>query len=113
MNREKQYLLDMLNSAKLAMSYVADRTEELFYQDVMYQDALIRRIEIIGEAARRISSVTQAEMQEIPWQEIIGMRNILIHEYDDVSLRVVWQTVNNQLPSLILILEKAIAERTE
>jgi uncharacterized protein with HEPN domain len=108
MNRENQYLLDMLNAAKIAMSHIADKTEESFYQDILCQDAVVRRIEIIGEAARRISPETQAKMTEIPWKEIIGMRNILIHEYDDVSIRVVWQTVNQQLPNLALMLESLI-----
>ena len=58
-------LVDMLNAAKIAMSHVVNKTEELFYQDVLCQDAVVRRIEIIGEAARRISPDTQAKMTEI------------------------------------------------
>ena len=55
-------LVDMLNAAKIAMNHVANKTEELFYQDVLCQDAVVRRIEIIGEAVRRISPDTQAKM---------------------------------------------------
>jgi uncharacterized protein with HEPN domain len=109
MNRERQYLLDMLNSARLAMQYTADKSESAFNDDVFFQDAVIRRIEIIGEAARRISPTTQAELTDVPWKEIIGMRNILTHQYDGVSLKVVWQTVKTQFPQLIPILERAIA----
>ena len=58
-------LVDMLNAAKIAMNHVANKTEELFYQDVLCQDAVVRRIEIIGEASRRISPDTQAKMTEI------------------------------------------------
>ena len=65
------------------------------------QDAVIRRFEVIGEAARRISDEGQSAYAGLPWMEMIGMRNIMIHEYDNVDLHVVWNTVKNSLPGLI------------
>jgi uncharacterized protein with HEPN domain len=112
MNRETQYLFDMLNAAQLALEYLQDQDEEAFYSNPMLQDAVVRRFEIIGEAAKRISSATQSTIVDIPWKDVIGMRNILIHDYDDISLRVVWQTAQEQLPVLIPILEREIAKRT-
>ena len=67
-----------------------------------------RRLEIIGEAARRISKETQAAYSDLPWSDMVGMRNIMIHEYDDVDLVIVWETVNNDLPPLIDALEKIL-----
>ncbi|MBX3009877.1 MAG: DUF86 domain-containing protein [Caldilineaceae bacterium] len=92
MDRDRGYLLDMLASAKLAVLYV-DITETDFLQNIQMQDAVIRRIEILGEAARRISSEMKTSFPTVPWHEIIGMRNLLIHEYDGVDLQLVWQTV--------------------
>ena len=69
---------------------------------------MIRRIEIIGEAARRVSAETQAEYPNIPWREMTSMRNLVIHKYDIVDLGQVWDTVGESLPSLIEELSKII-----
>jgi len=103
----------MLNAARLALEYLGDYDEEIFYSSSMLQDAVIRRFEIIGEAANRISQTTQSSILDIPWKDIIGMRNILIHDYDDISLKVVWRTAKEKLPVLIPILEREIAKRTK
>ena len=75
-------------------------------RDIQCQDAVIRRLEIIGEAARRISDETRADYPNIPWREIIGMRNIVIHEYDDIDLDTVFKTAKKDLPSLIVSIEQ-------
>lgn len=89
MQRDLQYLLDMLESAKLATRYVAEKSKTEFSLDVQLQDAVIRRLAIIGEAARRVSDSTRQNLAAIPWGEISGMRNHLIHEYDDLDLEIV------------------------
>lgn len=101
MPRDLAYLLDILEAAKLAAHYVSATTKEEFLLDTRCQDAVIRRLEIIGEAARRISDETRAMLPGLPWSAMINMRNIMIHEYDDVDLTVVWDTVQNHLPPLI------------
>lgn len=108
MQRDKEYMLDILEAAKLAIDYIGDKTREEFFGDLQCQDAVIRRLEIIGEAARRISEETRAAHPDLPWSDMVGMRNLMIHEYDDVDLVVVWETVNNDLPPLIDALEKAL-----
>ena len=110
-HRELNYLLDMLNAAKLAQDFVAGVDWEAFELDLMRQAAVTRQIEIIGEAARRTSSDTQADFSDIPWSKIIGMRNRLIHEYDDLDLETIWNTTQLALPELIAALEKIIASR--
>ncbi len=108
MQRDKEYLLDILEAAKLALEYVGDKTREEFFGDLQCQDAVIRRLEIIGEASRRISEETRAAFPDLPWSDMVGMRNVIIHEYDDVDLVIVWETVHNDLPPLIDALEKIL-----
>jgi uncharacterized protein with HEPN domain len=108
MRRDPQYLLDILEAAKKACSYVAGITKEVFLKDTLCQDAVIRRLEIIGEAARRLSPEARQTLPGLAWNAMIGMRNVLVHEYDDVDLHVVWETVQKDLPSLIAILEPLV-----
>lgn len=106
--RELNYLQDMLNAAKLAQDFVSGVNWEAFELDLMRQAAVTRQFEIIGEAARRISPETQATIPNIPWSKIIGMRNRLIHEYDDLDLEVIWDTIQIALPELIVTLESLV-----
>jgi uncharacterized protein with HEPN domain len=104
MSRDTQALLDMRESAQLAVRYLAEKSIDDFLEDVQLQDSVIRRLELIGEAARRVSESTRQTLAEISWNEINGMRNRLIHQYDDIDLNIVWETVQNLLP-LIQVLE--------
>jgi len=109
MQRDKGHLFDILESARLALSYIEHKSLETFLQDTQCQDAVIRRLEIIGEASRRLSDETRQTLPEIPWREIIGMRNMLIHDYDDIDMKIVWDTVNDHLDPLIKILDKVVS----
>ena len=86
MRRDDTYLLDILESTKIALSYVAEKSLDEFYADMQCQDAVVRRIEIIGEAARRVSEITRSQNPQIPWREMTSMRNLVIHEYDVVDI---------------------------
>lgn len=108
MPRDDAYLLDILDSARAAISYVKDRTQDEFRQDRLCQDAVMRRLEIIGEAASRISPETKQKLSKIPWRAMKGTRNVAIHEYDAISYDVIWDIVQNDLPMLVSILEKII-----
>lgn len=108
MQRDREYLLDILEAAKLAIDYIGDKTREEFFGDLQCQDAVIRRLEIIGEAARRISEETRAAYPDLPWSDMVSMRNIMIHEYDDIDLAIVWETVHNDLLPLINALGKIL-----
>jgi len=74
------------------------------------RNAVIRRLEIIGEAARRISDETKSAYQNLPWYEMVGMRNAMIHDYDDVDMVIVWETIQNDLPPLISVLESILSK---
>ena len=108
MSRDSAYLLDILKAANLALNYLGSKTKEEFFKDIQCQDAVIRRLEIIGEAAGRVSVSTTTKFPNLPWKKMVSMRNIMIHEYEDVDLGIVWDTVQNDLPPLITLLEPLI-----
>jgi uncharacterized protein with HEPN domain len=106
--RDSAYLLDILLAARLATSYVAGKSWTEFHADYQCQDAVIRRLEIIGEAARRVSDPAKAALPTLPWHQMMGLRNRVIHEYDRVDLQIVWHTVLHDLPALIETIERLI-----
>lgn len=110
MQRDKAYFFDIVNSARLAVEYLSELSLEEFSNHTAIQDAVIRRIEIIGEAANRISKESRSEYAHLPWNEMRGMRNLLIHEYDEIDMKDVWDTVKNDLPKLIIEIEKILQE---
>jgi uncharacterized protein with HEPN domain len=85
----------------MAVSYLENISLEDFLNNYLVQDAVIRRIEVIGEASSRISKESKQRYSHLPWKEMKGMRNLLIHEYDDINLDEVWNTVKTELPTLI------------
>ena len=105
---EKQagLLRDMLDSAALIQSYLMGVSREAFFADREKQDAVLRRLEIIGEAASRLSPATQALFPKLPFRAMKGMRNIIVHDYGEVDLELVWQTVDVDLPGLRTTLAK-------
>jgi uncharacterized protein with HEPN domain len=101
-------LQHMLDHAGEAVNMIAGKAPEDLGKERMLELALIRLVEVIGEAAARVSEAGQAKYPEIPWREVIGMRNRLIHGYDSVDLSVLWDTVELDLPPLIAQLEKIL-----
>jgi uncharacterized protein with HEPN domain len=110
MERDKQSLLDMLQSAEIVMEYISERSQTDCATDLQLQDAIMRRLSIIGEAAKRISQPTRDQLSTIPWFAINGMRNRLIHEYDGIDFDIVWDTTIKDLPILIIELKKVISD---
>ena len=106
MSRDKAYLLDILGSARAALDYMGGRSWEEFSKDPILQDAIVRRLEIIGEASGRVSTKTQREYPQLPWQAMKGTRNRIIHEYDAIELEIIWDIVQKDLPLLIRELGK-------
>ena len=113
MPRDEAYLLDILLTARKAREFVAEMTPAAFEQSELHQNAVMRSLEIIGEAARRVSQSTREAHPEIPWEQMIGLRNRLIHEYFRVNLATVWETVHNDLPRSIALLEPLVPHEDE
>lgn len=102
----------MIDAAEDALAFVADRRAEDLRHDHMLRLAVTRAVEIIGEAASKISTDGRAEMPEIPWHQIIGMRNRLVHAYFDINTRILWDTVQLALPQLLDQLKVAYAKES-
>lgn len=109
MKNDLVYISDMLEHALVATGYAA-RGREHYFRTLEIQDACIRRIEVVGEASSRVSSEFRARYPEIPWKEIYKMRNRLIHGYNRINLNRVWTIVSQELPPLIVQLERILAE---
>lgn len=93
-------LRHMNEAAEAAMVFVAGMAKTELERDRKTLFAVIRCIEIVGEAAARVSDATRAAAPDIPWSAIVGMRNRLVHAYFDVDTDVVWKTVSDELPVL-------------
>ncbi|MCX6028030.1 MAG: DUF86 domain-containing protein [Chloroflexi bacterium] len=94
------YLHNILVAATHAQEFVAGIDLAEFLENDEKSYAVTRALEIIGEAARQIPPSLQMQYPQLPWQEMIGMRNVVIHEYFGVDLEVLWRTVHEDLPSL-------------
>jgi len=112
MSRDDAYLFDILDGARLVLEYVRGATAEDFVAKVQLQDAVIRRFEIIGEAARRVSEATRVARPDVPWAKMIGLGNLCIHQYEQVNLDVIWRTAHEDLPGLIAQLERIVPPDT-
>jgi len=97
---DKIFLLHIIESIKIIESHIKNISEEKFSRSRIIQDAIVRRLEVVGEAARNLSVDFKKKHNQIEWPKITGMRNLLIHEYFGVDLMLVWKTVKNDLPTL-------------
>lgn len=103
--RDAGYLHDMLQHARGVSRAVTGRTLQDYVRDEDLRLAVERRIEIIGEAARHVSSVFQDAHPEIPWRKIIAQRHVLAHEYGEIEEEIVWAVATVSIPELINLLE--------
>jgi uncharacterized protein with HEPN domain len=106
--RDAGYLWDMLDSARTINNFVSGVSINQYMQNRQLQLAVERAIEIIGEAARRVSKVFQDEHSNIPWQNIIAQRNVLAHEYGEIKQELIWKVATVRIPELIAALESLI-----
>ncbi|MFQ3645979.1 MAG: DUF86 domain-containing protein [Anaerolineae bacterium] len=95
----RSYLHDVLTSIKRIEAYTIDG-RDIFMSNPMIQDAVVRNFEIIGEAIKRVPKSVLSQQPQIPWQDVAGFRDVLIHDYYDVDLDEVWLTVERDLPTL-------------
>jgi uncharacterized protein with HEPN domain len=105
---DKIRIRHMIDAAEEALSFITDISETEFNKSRMLVLSIIKEIEIIGEAASKIPEDTRLKHSNVPWQDIIDMRNRLIHGYFDVNVKLVWNTLKNDLPPLILSLKEIL-----
>lgn len=99
--RDEALALDMLIAARKARAYLGPAGVEDLETNTLLQDAIVRQLGIVGEAAARISNEYRTTCPDVPWRDIVGMRNRLVHDYWDTDVSAVWRTVSNDLPGLI------------
>ena len=101
-------LRDMLDYARKATAAARSHTREDLERDDLLEVGLERFIEVVGEAAAKVSDATRRSLQGVPWREIIGMRNRLVHGYASVDHDIIWTVAADDLPALVAELEKAL-----
>ena len=104
------YLNDILESIQKIESYIKEITEQEFIYDEEKQDAVIRRLEIIGEAVKKLPDELRSQYTKVPWRQIAGLRDVVIHEYFGVSPALIYKTVTSDLPALKLTVRQIIED---
>ena len=99
MKDDKVFLYNILESIIKIETYTNSGKDEFMTSGII-QDAVIRNLEIIGEATKRVSQGLKEQTNEIPWRQMAGLRDVLIHDYMGISLKIVWNVVQNELPQL-------------
>jgi uncharacterized protein with HEPN domain len=107
------YLQDIFDAMKAIEDFVKDMSFEEFLKNDMARSAVIRKFEIIGEAANNIPTMIQVKYSEVPWTDMVGMRNILIHQYFAIDDDIVWSTIKNKLPDVKAKIEIVIKALTQ
>jgi uncharacterized protein with HEPN domain len=104
MLRDRESVLDIIEAVKKILAYTAGVTLVEFLANDEKQDAVLRRILVVGEATKRLSSEFRQRYPEIPWRDIAGIRDIIVHDYNRVDVETIWDVVQNDLPGLMVFL---------
>ena len=107
-DRHVAYLWDMREAAREVLEFIRGITYARFATDKMLRYAVERQIQVIGEAAKRVSATFKDSRPEIPWQNIISQRNVLAHEYGEVVVERIWRVASERLPELVSLLDPLI-----
>lgn len=111
MRRDDATVLDILAAARAAIEFLGDLSADDLLRDAKTQSAILHQLLVIGEASKRVSAEFRARHSDVPWRAMAGMRDKLVHEYDDVDLDEVWNTVVRDLPNLVAALERSALRR--
>ena len=107
-DKDKVYLLHIKDSTKWIIELQKQFNKNEFKESRLFQNGVIREVEIIGEASNKLSKDIKEKYPEVAWIEIIGMRNKVIHEYFGIDLEAVWKTISVDIPDLLEKIEKII-----
>jgi uncharacterized protein with HEPN domain len=110
--KDSDFLSDIQEAIRRAMDYTAGMVYDAFLSDNKTQDAVIRNLEIIGEATKNLSAELRAKYPDVPWKSMAGARDRLIHDYFGVNLDIVWEIVTIELPKVISRLDKILEQES-
>jgi uncharacterized protein with HEPN domain len=106
--RDTAWVLDMLLASRKAFEHARGLSEEQFQASSLHQDAILRQLTIIGEAAKRVSTEFRASHSEVQWRQVAGFRDVVVHDYSRVDMQEVWRIVQEDLPTLVTLLEPLV-----
>jgi uncharacterized protein with HEPN domain len=109
---DRPFLLHILDAIAHIEEYTVEG-EQALYRDRRTQDAVLRNLEVIGEAVKRLSDARKSRHPEVPWSKIAGMRDVLTHQYFRVSLPLVWAAIQQQMPTLKRVVAAEVANLPE
>ncbi len=113
MRSDAALLLDMLIAGEKIERFIGELDQDQFEKSELHQSAVIRELQVLGEAARQVSEVTRTAHPEIEWVTIIGMRNRVVHEYFRIDFDLMWRTLQEDIPVLVERLKPLIPPETE
>ncbi|MDO8136967.1 MAG: DUF86 domain-containing protein [Candidatus Brocadiales bacterium] len=113
MSRDKATLLDILKAARLAIEFREGMNKPTFLSDHKTQSSILHQLLILGEAVKRLPEGFKERHPEIPWKAIAGMRDTLIHSYNNVDLEEVWKTITVDLPRIVSQIELLVPPEEE
>jgi uncharacterized protein with HEPN domain len=108
--RDEAYLKDIREAMQRILTYTESLSYEAFMQDIRTQDAVIRNLEVIGEATKNLSFALRDAHSHIPWRSMAGMRDRLIHDYFGINYDIVWTVAENEVPGLLPQIERILTE---
>jgi uncharacterized protein with HEPN domain len=106
--RDLAWIFDMLQASQKALEYARGLSEGEFRRSGLHQDAIVRQLTIVGEAAKRVSAEFRISHPEVPWRQVAGFRDVVVHDYFRVDLQEVWRIVQEDLPALVAVLEPLV-----
>ncbi len=112
MSRDHSTILDIARAARLAADFVKGMDRAAFLKDVKTQSAVLHQLLILGEAVKRLSAEFRSDHDDIPWSLIAGMRDKLIHAYDEVDLKEVWKTIDRDISDLLVNVDPLLPRNT-
>ena len=111
MKSDEGAVLDILHAARLIAGFNRDGNRESFLGDSMRKAATLHEFIVLGEAVKRLSDRFRTAHPELPWKEIAGLRDVAVHNYDEVDLEEIWRTPTDDIPALITFLERVAPQR--
>ena len=108
--RDPDYLSDIREAMQRILMYTADLTSQQFMEDIKTQDAVVRNLEVIGEATKNLSANLRKSHPDVPWKDLMGMRDKMIHHYFGINYEIVWTIAKDELASLLPYIESILTK---